>query len=87
MMKMGPEANKTQQGTSPTSDEELRRKVRYLDEGPERWGSHNEEIKAIDLTASDPETDEDDDFNNKDNEDSLLMTMMRKILKTVIMMN
>ena len=34
----GPKAKKMWQGFSPTDDEELRRKLRYLDEGPSRWG-------------------------------------------------
>lgn len=57
------------QKSSPMSDEELRGKLRYLDEGPSRWGSRNEEIKVIGFTASDLELDEDDDFNNRDDED------------------
>lgn len=68
----GPEAKKLQQGTSLIRDEELRRKLQYPKEGPSRWKSHDKEIEVIDLTTSDSETDEDDDFNNEDNEDSFI---------------
>ena len=34
----GPEVKKIREGPSPVSDEELRGKLRYPDEGPSRWG-------------------------------------------------
>ena len=60
------------QGTSPTSDEELRRKLQYPNEGPSRWGGYDEEIEVIDLTTSDSETDKDDDYNSEDDNDDFI---------------
>lgn len=40
----GPKAKKIRQKSPPTDDEELRKKLHYLDEGPSRWGGYDEEI-------------------------------------------
>ena len=64
-----PEAKRVQQGCPSTDDEELRRKLRHLDEGPSRWGSCSEEVEIIDLTTSGSEAEKDEDDKFIDDED------------------
>ena len=57
------------QGCPSIDNEELRRKLRYADEGPSRWGSCSEEVEIIDLTTSDSEVEKDGDDESIDDED------------------
>ena len=50
----------------------MRRKLRYPDEGPSRWGSYEEEVEIIDLITSDSETDEEEAYNNEDDDNDFI---------------
>lgn len=69
-----PVAKEMRRGRSSADDEYLKQRLRYPYEGPLRWGNCNENLQeeVIDLSTSDPETDEDDDYNNEDGNDDFI---------------
>lgn len=68
----GLKAKKMLRDFSPTSDEELRKKLRYPDEGPSRWGGCGEDIQVINLAELDPETDKDEDYHKEEDDNGFI---------------